>query len=65
LITEAANAYDEASRAYDESLQGRRGPGQRPTDDELRAALDKRDAAERAWHKSFGERTWRKETGPF
>ena len=55
-VTENARAYDEASRAYDELLERRSGSGPQPSDHELRAALEKRAAAERAWHKAYGDR---------
>jgi len=46
-VTETAEAYGEASRAYDALLA--REPGNPPSDGELKAALATRDAAERAW----------------
>jgi len=52
-VTEMAEAYGEASRAYDELLARCQGPGQRPSDDELKAALDKREAAESVWLEAY------------
>jgi hypothetical protein len=52
-VTEKAEAYGEASRANDELLALCQEPGQRPSEDELTAALDKREAAERAWLEAY------------
>jgi hypothetical protein len=52
-VTEKAEAYGQASRAYDELLARCKEPGERPSDVELKAALEKREAAETAWLEAY------------
>ena len=57
-VTETAEAYGEASRAYDELMKRCQDPGQRPSDNELKAALDKRETAERVWLEAYNRATY-------
>ena len=52
-VTQKAEAYGQASRAYDELLARCQVPGQRPSEDELKAALAKREMAETAWLEAY------------